>query len=204
MTRAGTTLTIAAIGLWSMGVFGQGRNFDGSWVVDTEKTAAANAAVFGAGGGGGGGMRSGGGGAVGGAVVSGGGGGRGGGGGGGSAVGGGAVARSGGGGGGRGGAAAPTVISLEGATFTVGAGENRIAYKLDGSATTIERPNGTVTAKASWVGDKLTIQSVTDTANGQVTSTTVWYLEGESLVRETSAPGPDGQTTTRKTYFKRG
>ena len=203
MTRAGTTLTVAAIALWSVGVFGQGRNFDGTWVVDAEKTAAANAAnvaIFGAGGGGGGGMRSGGGGAVGGAVVSGGGGGRGGGGGG---VSGGAVARSGGGGGGRGGAA-PTVISLEGATFIVGTGENRIAYKLDGSATSIERPNGTVTAKASWVGDKLTIQSVTDTANGQMTSTTVWYLEGESLVRETSAPGPDGQTTTRKTYFKRG
>jgi hypothetical protein len=185
-------LTIAAIALWSVGVFAQERNFDGSWVVDAEKTAAANAAISGGGGGGGrggaggGGMRSGGGGTVGGVVATGGG------------------VRGGGGGGARsGGAPAPTVISIDASTFTVGAGESRIAYKLDGSATTIERPNGTVTAKASWVGDKLTIQSVTDTANGQMTNTTVWYLEGDSLVRETSAPGPDGQTITRKTYFKR-
>ena len=198
MTRAGATLTIAAIALWSVGVFAQGRNFEGSWVVDTEKTAAAMGSMAA----GGGGMRSGGGGGTVGGVVATGGGVRGGGGGGG--VGGGGVARSGGGGGRGGGAPAPTVISLDATTFTVGAGEARTAYKLDGSPTRIERPNGTVvTAKASWAGDKLTITSVTDTPNGQISNTTVWYLEGESLVRETSAPGPDGEMTTRKTYFKR-
>ena len=196
MKRVRASLTMAALALCAAGTFAQGRDFAGSWVVDTEKTSAAAAlsGVSGGGGaggrggvgGGGGGMRSGGGGT---AVA--GGGGRGGG-------------FAGGGGGARGGGvAAPTVITLDPTSFTIGAGEMRTTYKLDGTPTTIERPNGSVTAKAAWAGDRLTIQTVTDTPNGQMTNTTVWYLEGESLVRETSAPGADGQTITRKTYFKR-
>lgn len=197
MKHAGTALTIAAIACWSASVFAQGRDFAGSWVIDSEKTAAAMSSVSGGGAGGrgggvvgrqsaGGGMRSGGGGVA----VAGGGGGRGG---------------FGGGAGGRAASAspAPTVISLDATTFTVAVGEVPTVYRLDGSPTTIERPTGTVTAKASWVGDKLTIQAVTDTPNGQMSSTTLWYLEGESLVREISAPGASGQTMTRKTYFKR-
>jgi hypothetical protein len=203
MKHAGTALTIAAIACWSASVFAQGRDFAGSWVIDSEKTAAAMSSVSGGGGGGrggggigrqsagGGGMRSGGGGVA----VAGGGGGRGGGG-------------RGGFGGAAGGRAAsasptPTVISLDATTFTVAVGEVPTVYRLDGSPTTIERPAGAVTAKASWVGDKLTIQMVTDTPNGQMSSTAVWYLEGESLVLETSAPGASGQTMARKTYFKR-
>ena len=191
MKRAGAALAIAAIACWSASVLAQGRDFAGSWVVDSEKTAAAamSSGSVGRGGGGRGGavggMRTGGGGMSAGTSVAGAGGGRG----------------RGGFGGGAG--PAPTVISLDATTFTVAVGEVPTVYRLDASPTTIERPTGTVTAKASWVGDRLTIQTTTETPNGQMSSTTVWYLEGESLVRETSSSSASGQTVVRKTYFKR-
>lgn len=191
MKRAGAALAIAAIACWSASLLAQRRDFAGSWVVDSEKTAAAamSSGSVGRGGGGRGGavggMRTGGGGMSAGTSVAGTGGGRG----------------RGGFGGGAG--PAPTVISLDATTFTVAVGEVPTVYRLDGSPTTIERPTGTVTAKASWVGDRLTIQTTTETPNGQMSSTTVWYLEGESLVRETSSSSASGQTVVRKTYFKR-
>jgi hypothetical protein len=194
-------LIVAAFGLSAAGVLAQGRDFAGSWTLDAEKTAAAMSSGGAAGGRGGmGGGMAGGGGRIGRSSGSGGaaavpiaGGGRGGGGGFASA-----------GAGGRGGASSSTlVIALDAATFTVGSGENRTAYRLDGSPVVTDTANGRVTAKASWSGDRLTIETTTDTANGQVSSITVWYLEAESLVRETHATSASGLAVVRKTYFKR-
>jgi hypothetical protein len=191
-------LIVAAFGLSAAGVLAQGRDFAGSWTLDAEKTAAAMSS---------GGVAAGRGGMGGGGVAGGGRGGR-------SSASGGAAAvpvggggRGGGGfasgGGGRGASSSTLVIALDAATFTVGSGENRTAYRLDGSPVVTDTANGRVTAKASWSGDRLTIETTTDTANGQVSSITVWYLDAESLVRETHATSASGQPLVRKTYFKR-
>lgn len=198
MKRAISAVAVATIGLWSASVFAQGRNFSGSWTVDSEKTMAAmSSAEAPAGavarGGGGGGMRSGGG-AGGGSI---------------SAVGAGgggtmgAVARSGGGGRGGGGVAPATILALDANTFTMGSGETARVYRLDGSPTVLDTPAGRSTSKASWKDDKLVIETTLEGANGPVNSTMVWYLEGESLVRENHA-NFNGTTSVRKTYFKRG
>lgn len=198
MKRA-VLMSAAAAALMSVSLYAQGRNFSGTWTIDSEKTAAANAGVATAGGRGGGG-----GGAVGtverraidpaaaGAV----------------AVGGGGVARSGGGGGAvvaRAGAGGPvgTTITLDTKSFSITQGETTTAYALDGSATDISNAMRKATAKASWQGDKLVIQTTAEGPNGPVVSQATWYLEGESLVRENSSTGPDGQAITRKTYFKK-
>jgi hypothetical protein len=188
---------VAAAALMSVGLGAQGRNFSGTWTVDSEKTMAANAGMAGAGGRGGGG----GGGtierrvvdpATTGAVAVGGGGARGGGGGG--AV----VARS-------GAAAGPvgTTITLDTKSFSVTQGETTTAYALDGSTTDISNAMRKATAKASWQGDKLVIQTTAEGQNGPVVTQATWYLEGESLVRENNSTAPDGQAITRKTYFKK-
>lgn len=207
MKRVISAVAVAAIGLWSASVFAQGRNFSGSWTVDQEKTMAAMStmeapagAVARGGGGGGVGMRSGGGGG-GTATVSGGGVGAGGGG-----TFGAAGARSGGGGGGGrggGGVAPPTILALDANTFTMGSGETARVYRLDGSPTILETPAGRSTSKASWKDDKLVIETTLEGANGPVNSSTVWYLEGDSLVRENHA-NFNGTASVRKTYFKRG
>jgi len=189
-------LGVAAVALWATSAFAQGRNFAGNWTVDSERMLAESAAAMAAGGSGGGVMRSGGGG----------GGGRGGGGAaGGGFVSGGAVMRSDGGGGGgarggRGGAAGPTTIALDASSFSVGP----TAYKLDGSPTTTETPRGIQVAKAAWKGDKLTIETTLQSPTGNIVTTQTWYLEGESLVRETSTPSPDGgEPRVSKMFFKR-
>jgi hypothetical protein len=93
------------------------------------------------------------------------------------------------------------MIALDANAFSIGT----TAYKLDGSVTTIPGPRGDITAKAAWQGDKLVIESTAPTAAGGTSvSKTSWYLDGESLVRETSRTGPDGQPMVSKTYFKRG
>jgi hypothetical protein len=200
MKRAISAVAIATIGLWSASVFAQGRNFGGSWTVDQEKTMAAMSTMEAPAGavarGGGGGMRSGGGGGGGTATVS-------------AAGGGGAFgaaggARSGGGGGRGGGGAAPaTILALDANTFTIGAGETARVYRLDGSPTILETPAGRSTSKAGWKEDKLVIETTLEGANGPVNSSIVWYLEGESLVRENHS-NIGGQESVRKTYFKRG
>jgi len=118
-------------------------------------------------------------------------------------AGGGGVGGGGGGARGRGGAPAPVVIAIDANTFSVGNGETSTAFKLDGSATTIPTANGDATAKATWKGDRLQIETTVQGANGPIVSTATWYLDGESLVRENTLPGPEGQTITRKTYFKK-
>ena len=209
MKRVLPGLTVAAAILLAVGVSAQGRNFSGNWTIDAERTSAANAATSGmiqaerrtdaptpaSGGavavarsGGGGGGR---GGAGGGAVVA-------------SPTG--EVAAGGmrsGGGGGRGGAAGPTVISIDASAFTIGSGDAKTAYKLDGSATVVQGPNGDRTSKAGWKGDHLVIETTSQGPSGPIVQTTTWYLEGEALVRETSTPTPDGNPIVRKTYFKK-
>lgn len=200
----GITAIVVTVGMASVGA--QGRNFSGSWVVDSEKTMAAMQSAMGDAAGaaiaqsGGGGGR---GGAIGG-VISAGGGGVGG--------GGGAVVRSGsgvaaagsgggtmvsaGGGGGRGGvvgAASATVITLDATTFSTDIGGIHTSYPLNGTEVTVQLRNTEARAKASWKGDTLVIEQTIESSNGPVTSTTSWFLEGDSLVRE----------TTRKTYYKR-
>ena len=200
MKRAISAAAVAVIGFWPAFVFAQGRNFAGSWTVDQEKTMAAMSTteapagvIARGGGGGGGGMRSGGGGGTATGVGAGGGGTFG-------AVG----ARSGGGGGRGGGGAAPaTVLALDTSTFTIGTGENARIYRLDGTPTILETPAGRSTSKAGWKEDKLVIETTLENANPPVHTTAIWYLEGDSLVRETHSTG-SGQTSVRKTYFKRG
>ena len=185
---------IVVFGLAVVGanLLAQGRNFAGSWTLDAERTMEANAGLAGArGGGGGGGFRSGGGGGGTTAPIP----------------QGGAVARGGGGGGGgmrSGGPAGRMTIALDGNTFSVTNGSNVTLYRLDGSPTTSDAPGGQITAKASWKGDRIVIETTGQGPNGPIVTTATWYIEGESLVRETSLPGPDGELMTRKTYFKRG
>ena len=210
--KSARLMTALAAVVVSVGLSAQGRNFAGVWTIDSEKTMAANGAAgggggarggaFGAGGGGGGAVtaRSGGAGGGGGAVVSGGGGG------------GGAVARgtgSGGammasGGGGRGGAMpSGMTLSIDASSFTISQGETTTVYRTDGSVNNIESPGPKTTAKAAWKGDSLIIETTRETENGNVVSTATWYLEGESLVRETKSSNAAGEQMVRKTYYKK-
>ena len=194
MKRA-VLVSAVAIVLTSAGLVAQGRNFGGTWTVDAEKTAAANVGVAGGGGGRGGG----GGGAVterrivdaGAVAVAAGGGGRGG--------GGAMVAR----GDGSVAVTAGLTLTVDAGAFTIAQGQNTTAYKLDGSATTIESPRGKSTAKATWQGDKISIETTADGPNGPIVSHATWYLDGESLVRENKSTSADGQEIVRKTFYKR-
>lgn len=198
MKRA-VMMGVVAATLMSVGLGAQGRNFSGTWTIDSEKTAAANVGVAG-----GGGARSGGGGgAVGevrrvggdaGAVAVGAGGGRG---------GGGAVVARSGGAGGAVAAPAGTTIALDTKSFTVTQGETSTVYALDGSTSDVSTARRKATAKSAWQGDKLVIETTAEGPDGPVVSKAAWYLEGEWLVRENSSTGPDGTALTRKTYFKK-
>ena len=214
----GITALVVSVGMVSVGA--QGRNFSGTWVIDNEKTRAAaesamgemvaaargGEAVRGARGTGTGEVSSaGGGGSATGTVVA-----RGGGGGRGSGTGeatagarvgvavGGTMAAAGTGGvravrGGGAGVPTDMVITMDGSTFTLDSGGFQTSYPLNGSEVTIQTRGGDAKARASWKGDTLVIEQTLDSPNGPVTSTTSWFLEGDSLVRLTS----------RRTYFKK-
>ena len=213
-------ITAVAVTVGMVSVNAQGRNFSGTWVVDSEKTMAAMQTATGErriveGGGVGGRAR----GTAAGAVVSAGGGG-------GAAASATAVARGSGGGGtreiasagggggvgaagtevraARGGGAvvsADTVIAIDANSFSTDIGGVHTRYPLDGSEVTVpvrsRGPEGAVTsegkARASWKGDMLVIETTVNSPDGPVTSPTSWFLEGDSLVR----------LTTRRTYYKR-
>ena len=196
MKRAVMLSAVAAV-LLSVGVGAQGRNFSGAWVIDQEKTVAAGGGAMGGRGGGGGGVaRSGGDGSAAAAVAVG-AGGRG---------GGGAVAAAGGargGGGGVGGVAPGLSLTMDANSFTLVNGATTTTYKLDGSVTNIENPMRKVSAKASWQGDKIAIETTAEGPNGPIVTHAFWYLEGDYLVRENKSTGPDGQEVVRKTYYKR-
>jgi hypothetical protein len=193
MKRAVMLGAVAAV-LLSVGVGAQGRNFSGTWVIDSEKTAASSGEAM-AGGGGGAMTRS----IVAGSstravAVSGGTGG----GGGAIAADAGSRARSGGSG------VAPGLsVTMDANSFTIVNGSTTTTYKLDGSVTNIENPRGKVSAKASWQGDRISIESTSETPNGVVTTHASWYLEGDYLIRENKSTSPDGQELIRKTYYKR-
>ncbi len=194
MKRVVMLSAVAAV-LLSVGVGAQGRNFSGAWVIDSEKTAAAGGGAMG---GGGGAMvaRSGGGGSSTGAIAVGGSGG----------ARGGAVAGVGVGGargGGAGGVAPGLSLTIDANSFTLVNGATTTTYKLDGSVTNIENPTRKVSAKASWQGDKIAIETTAEGPNGPIVTHAFWYLEGDYLVRENKSTGPDGQEVVRKTYYKR-
>ena len=209
----GITAFVVSVGMISVGA--QGRSFSGTWVIDGDKTMAANQAsgqtegrvvARGVGGGGGGS-------ATGGVVTAGGGGGTGGAavarsgrviagegasasGTGGVAVGGVMTAGAGGARGTRAGVAvsSDTVITMDATTFTIDQGGFQTSYPLNGNETTIQTRGGQAAkARASWKGDMLMIEQTLDTPDGPVTSTTSWFLEGDSLVR----------LTRTRTYYKR-
>jgi len=196
MKRAVMLSAVAAV-LLSVGVGAQGRNFSGAWVIDQEKTVAAGGGAMGGRGGGGGGVaRSGGDGSAAAAVAVG-AGGRG---------GGGAVAAAGGargGGGGVGGVAPGLSLTMGANSCTLVNGATTTTYKRDGWGTNIENPMRKVSAKASWQGDKIAIETTAEGPNGPIVTHAFWYLEGDYLVRENKSTGPDGQEVVRKTYYKR-
>ena len=198
MKYAVTVGTIAAV-VMSVGLAAQGRNFSGTWTIDSEKTMAANGGTMGGGRGGasGGGdatmarrVDTGTGGTVG---VAGGGAGGG---------GGVAVARSSGAGGAV--VATGTVLTVDTKSFSIAQGQTTTTYPLDGSATELNTPRGKTVAKASWQGDKIAIETTVEGPNGPIVTHATWYLEGESLVRENTSTGADGQPVVRKTYYKKG
>ena len=192
MKRAVMLSAVAAV-LLSVGVGAQGRNFSGAWVIDSEKTVAVGGGAVGGRGGGGGVARSGGDGST---AVAVGAGARGG--------GGGTVAAAGGGGGRGGGGVAPGVsLTMDANSFTLVNGATTTTYKLDGSVTNIENPTRKISAKASWQGDKIAIETTAEGPNGPIVTHAFWYLEGDYLVRENKSTGPDGQEVVRKTYYKR-
>jgi hypothetical protein len=191
MKRAVMLSAVAAV-LLSVGVGAQGRNFAGAWVIDQEKTAAAGGGAMG---GGGGAMvaRSASGVSTTGAVAAGGSGG----------ARGGAVAGVGVGGVRAGGTAPGVSLTMDANSFTLVNGGMTTTYKLDGSVTNIENAMRKVSAKASWQGDKIAIETTAEGPNGPIVTNAFWYLEGDYLVRENKSTGPDGQEVVRKTYYKR-
>jgi hypothetical protein len=179
-----------AIALATAGLEAQGRNFAGTWVIDSEKTQAAGGGAIGsrevriggdattAAGGGGGGSRA--------------------------IAGTGVVTRSAGAGGESRATATPGMtLTLDATTFAIVNGGNTTAYKLDGSLATIETPRGKIMAKASWQGDKIAIETTSEGPTGPIVTHATWYLEGESLVRENKSTTADGQAIVRKTYYNR-
>jgi hypothetical protein len=113
-----------------------------------------------------------------------------------------AVARSGGAGGAV--VATGTAITIDAKSFSITQGQNTTTYATDGSVSDISNAARKATAKATWQGDKLAIETTADGPNGAMVTHATWYLEGEWLVRENSSTGPDGTPVVRKTYYKRG
>ena len=94
----------------------------------------------------------------------------------------------------------PLRVALDSTSFTFGSR----SYKLDGT-TSFDVPNGTVTTKTSWKGDKLVLEITEPGTDGTPHSLTMtWYLEGASLVRELSSAARDGgEPRVAKIYYKR-
>ena len=176
-------ITALAVSVGVLSVAAQGRNFSGTWVIDSEKTMAA-ASTAGSGSGGGAVMARGGGGGRGGVST-----------GGLVATGTGGSATATGGGGGRGGAmiSTDTIISMDGGAFSVEAAGVTTSYPLNGTEVAVDIRGMSGKARAAWQGDTLVITTTLDSPNGPVTSSAQWSMEGDSLVRG----------TTRKTYYKR-
>jgi hypothetical protein len=207
MKRISATIGAAAMLLLTTGgLSAQGRDFAGRWTIDTERMAAA----AGASSGGAGGMRSGGGGGGGGMVAGASGGG-----------GGGTGGMRTGGGGGRGGGTmvatgsttpppvgatgSPASLSFEmsATAVTLSNGTTETAYHLDGSSLAFTTVRGDATAKASWKADHFVIETTINGAAGPIVTTSAWYLDDQGLVNDSSTKTADGQSTSRKTFYKK-
>jgi len=108
------------------------------------------------------------------------------------------VARSGGAG-----TPAVTTVTVDANTFTLVQGQTTTSYRTDGSVTNLDNEMRKASAKASWQGDKLVVETTTETPNGPLVGHAMWYLEGEWLVRENTSTSADGTEVVRKTYYKR-
>jgi hypothetical protein len=118
----------------------------------------------------------------------------------------------GGGGGGRAGGRGmqgPMEITVDANTLTITretpGGAMATTYKLDGSETAITMGQMEAKAKAKWDGAKIVITTVTQTPNGERTSTAEYSLEGDWLVvATTQPPRGGGEPVTIKRYFRKG
>ena len=121
--------------------------------------------------------------------------------------------RGGGGRGGRGRLMAETlVISQTAATVTVeqqSDGQSRsIEYALDGSETTVQQGNGTLTVSASWDGTTLVTEGTQSIETGRgnftldLTERRTLSSDGRTLTIETTRGTPRGSQTFRLVYQK--
>jgi len=125
----------------------------------------------------------------------------------------------GGGGGGRGpggggGGGGDMAIAQDATTLTITRttqnGESKTVYKLDGSESKnmmAGRGGGDPVeqiSKAKWVGSTISVETTNQGQNGPTVSTTVYSMEGDSLVIASTRPGRNGgDPTTTKTYYKK-
>ena len=121
--------------------------------------------------------------------------------------------RRGGGRGGRGGLMAETlVISQNAASITVeqqsGDQSRTIEYALDGSETTVEVGNGTLTVSASWDGAVLVTEGTQSIETGRgnfsfdITERRTLSSDGQTLTLETTRVTPRGDQAFRLVYRK--
>ena len=125
----------------------------------------------------------------------------------------GAGGRGGGGRGGRGSLMAKTlVINQTAASVTVeqqSDGQSRsIEYALDGSETTVQQGNGTLTVSASWDGTTLVTEGTQSIETGRgnftldLTERRTLSSDGRTLTIETTRGTPRGSQTFRLVYQK--
>ena len=121
--------------------------------------------------------------------------------------------RRGRGGGGRGGLMAETLVISQNATsITVeqqsGDQSRTIEYALDGSETTVEVGNGTLTVSASWDGAVLVTEGTQSIETGRgnfsfdITERRTLSSDGQTLTLETTRVTPRGDRTFRLVYRK--
>lgn len=119
----------------------------------------------------------------------------------------------GGGRGGRGGGmgmmggTGPITLKLDGTTFvreSQGPQGNAmtVTYRLDGSAQNVAMGQGQATAKATWDGGTIVVETTRQTQMGAFTTKTVYAMEGEYLVVSNTTQTPNGEIT-RKQYYRK-
>jgi hypothetical protein len=91
-------------------------------------------------------------------------------------------------------------VAVDSTSFTWGPN----TYKIGGTVSLQDKMRGgTIAFRAAWKDDKMVVDELA-AIDGPVVSTTSYYLEGESLVREYSKPSSDGSAPrVVKSYYKR-
>jgi hypothetical protein len=94
----------------------------------------------------------------------------------------------------------PMTVAVDSTSFTWGPN----TYKIGGTVSLQDKMRGgTIAFRAAWKDDKMVVDELA-AIDGPVVSTTSYYLEGESLVREYSKPSSDGSAPrVVKSYYKR-